>query len=460
MQFQVKNSEIVILIAVSLMALGANLPDGTLGHMVDRNLLLVTLVTTVVISLFRYLKLMLFITVSVLAIGANLPDQLANQLGISQLAMIVASGVLVFVALLYKLYPMRPLTRSWSQEEESVSSRNDTINSRNDVVTAILNGDTAALHQLLLADVEINFSQNGAIPLFLAIEMGHADLVLLLLLHGAKLKVRNKEGQTPIAYALQRKEMRIAGIIHYASKQILAAQDKALSPKQHKGKIVVLFADICGSTALYDKLGNEAALYAITNTLNILIHEVANHEGIVIKTIGDEIMCTFPNVEVATEAACAMQAAIDAQRPGGTHSISVRIGFHYGDVIHKGNDVFGDTVNIAARVTATTRARQIMTTQTVVDALPLGLLDRVHPVMRSVFRGKQDSFAVFQIIWELDSTLYGRVGQAIQRKAEEESPQAENEVTDGSRPDFLYPHLITIDGVQTGSFTNTGRKTA
>ncbi len=95
MQIQIKNSEIVILLIVSLMALAANLPDNITGQLVDKNLLLVSLVVTVVISLFRYLKLMLFITVSVLAIGANLPDQLAAQFGISQLAMIVASGALV-----------------------------------------------------------------------------------------------------------------------------------------------------------------------------------------------------------------------------------------------------------------------------------------------------------------------------------------------------------------------------
>src|SRR5664279_3962692 len=109
MQIRITNSEVIILVIVSLMALAANLPEGSIGNIVDRDLLLVTLVATVVISLFRYLKLMLFLTVSVLAIGANLPDQLANQLGISQLAMIAASGVLVTIAALYKLYHHRLL---------------------------------------------------------------------------------------------------------------------------------------------------------------------------------------------------------------------------------------------------------------------------------------------------------------------------------------------------------------
>jgi len=76
---QIKTNEGVVLLIVSLMALTANLPEGMIGHIVDRNLLLIALTATVIISLFLYVKLMLFITVSVLAIGANLPDQLANQ---------------------------------------------------------------------------------------------------------------------------------------------------------------------------------------------------------------------------------------------------------------------------------------------------------------------------------------------------------------------------------------------
>ena len=133
MQIRMNNSEIAILFIVSLMALAANLPDGLIGNLVDRNLLLVTLVVTVFISLFRYLKLMLFLTVSVLAIGANLPDQLAARLGISQLAMIVASGALVCVSLLYKFYYLRPQgkkTSDSSDTEESSNPRYDTLNSR------------------------------------------------------------------------------------------------------------------------------------------------------------------------------------------------------------------------------------------------------------------------------------------------------------------------------------------
>ena len=445
MQIRITNKEVVILFIVSLMAFAANLPDGVVGNLVDRNLLLVTLVVTVVISLFRYLKFMLFLTVFVLAIGANLPEQLANQLGISQAAMIVASGVLVCVALLNKIYHLRPLRILGKKSKVADNPRVDTIDSRSDVINAVINGDFASLHQALLSGVEINFRQNGDIPLFLAIEKGYADLVLLLLSYGATLRIKNKEGKSPIEFALLKEDIRIAEIIRYASKQNLAVQSRAVFPASQKSKMVILFADICGSTALYDKLGNDAALHVITHTLNILTQEVAAHNGILIKTIGDEIMCSFPNIVLATQAASAMHRAIEARRPGGQHSIFVRIGFHYGEVIHKENDVFGDAVNIAARVTAVTRARQIMTTQAVVDSLPTGFAGKVRPVMRAAFRGKQDSFAVFQILWEQEDTIFRRVGQTAFRKPDENGSETFSGVRTIQHPEQQYDQTITLE---------------
>ena len=426
MNLNFKSSDIWLLLIVSLMAFGVNLPDHLVGNSLDRNLLLIALVTTVFISLFRYLRLMLFLTVSILAIGANLPDQLATQLGISRTAFIVASGVLVVVSLLYKLYD-RQKGESEATDEDiyaevtgtqvAVSHLRDTIESRTSVLVAIMNGDFAALHQLLISDVEVNFSQEGQIPIFLAIEKGNADMVLLLLIHGAKLRIKNQLGLTPTDVALRLRFARIAKILHYADTQNMAIQNRAIYSAQQTRKMAVLFADICGSTSLYDKLGNEAALNMITSTLNLMKQEVAKHKGTVIKTIGDEIMCTFPNVLLAAKTARAIHLAIDLGKPGGEHPIAVRIGLHFGDVILKANDVFGDTVNVAARIASITRAQQTMTTQDAVNALPEDFEGKVVPITRASFRGKQDELAVFQLLWEEDS-LSSRVGDSTLRRHE------------------------------------------
>ncbi len=433
MQFNIKSSEVWLLLVVSLMALAANLPDDMLGHTLDRNLLLIALAVTVFISLFRHLKLMLFITVSILAIGANLPDQLATQLGISRTALIVASGVLVVMALMYKLYHQRKPESKAADESEyeataqvPVSHLRDTIDSRLSVISAIMNGDFAALHQLLVSDVEVNFSQDGQIPIFLATEKGNVDIVLLLLIHGAKLRIKNQHGLTPTDFALKLRFARIAKILHYAEAQNMSIQNRAVYSSQQTRMMAVLFADICGSTALYDQLGNEAALNMITRTLNLLKQEVARHKGTLIKTIGDEIMCTFPNALRAAQAARAMHHVVDAEKPGGEHPIAVRIGIHFGDVILKANDVFGDTVNVAARIASITRARQTMTTQEVIDALPADIGYRAVPITRASFRGKQDTLEVFQLLWEPEDTLSGRIGDSTSRRQKESGENSSN----------------------------------
>ncbi len=184
-------------------------------------------------------------------------------------------------------------------------------------------------------------------------------------------------------------------------------------------KLAILFADVSGSTALYEKLGDIEALRIITNCLNILINELSSHHGVLIKTIGDEIMCTFPSPADALEAACAMQLAIDRERPSGNRPIYIRIGFHYGDVICEGNDIFGDAVNVAARVTSITRARQILTTPAAVNELPAKLRSKVRQITRAEFRGKEEAIDVFQVSWEQDDTMTTRIGLPQFRKPSE-----------------------------------------
>jgi class 3 adenylate cyclase len=192
-----------------------------------------------------------------------------------------------------------------------------------------------------------------------------------------------------------------------------------MSTEQQKSQLSILFADISGSTALYDKLGNELAMHLVTRTLDVLIREMSILQGTLIKTIGDEIMCTFADAAAAVNAARAMQMAMEEQTPVNGHHIYVRIGIHCGEVIQEAGDVFGDAVNVAARVTAITRARQILTTQSVVDKLPPELRKKARPVMRGELRGKEGALAIFQVIWEKEDTMSTRIGMSVFRKPAE-----------------------------------------
>lgn len=212
MQEQAKLSEIAILCIVSLMALAANLPESLVGNLIDQKLLIITLTVFVVVALFRYLRLMLFITISILAIGANIPKELSGVLGIDSVIMIGTLFLLVAASLLNQALKLLPT-------EKIEVAKLDTPESRHAVLTAIMKGDLSTLHHLLATDVEINFVHNGTAPIFLATEKGYADVVLILLSHGAKFRVKNGEGKTPMEIALLHKYTRIAEILHYAAKQ-------------------------------------------------------------------------------------------------------------------------------------------------------------------------------------------------------------------------------------------------
>jgi hypothetical protein len=220
MQEQAKLSEIAILCIVSLMALAANLPESLVGNLIDQKLLIITLTVSVVIALFRYLRLMLFITISVLAIGANIPEELAGVIDINPIVMVVTLILLVAASLLNQALKLLPT-------EKIEVAKLDTPESRHAILTAIMKGDLSTLHHLLAMDVEINFVHNGTAPIFLATEKGYADIVLILLSHGAKFRVKNVAGKTPMEIALMHKYTRIAEILHYAAKQHQEKQEPA-----------------------------------------------------------------------------------------------------------------------------------------------------------------------------------------------------------------------------------------
>jgi adenylate cyclase len=173
----------------------------------------------------------------------------------------------------------------------------------------------------------------------------------------------------------------------------------------HVERRAILFADISGSTALYDTLGNEAAKNIISRTLEVLSGCCTAQGGTVIKTIGDEVMCSFPAAEAAFEAACAMQQAMESGVPGVTVPVRIHVGAHFGEVICEQGDVHGDAVNVAARITEVSRAREIIVSQDLVEALPEKLRGSARQIFRGELRGKQEEVGLYRVAWEMDETV-------------------------------------------------------
>src|SRR5919198_35695 len=120
----------------------------------------------------------------------------------------------------------------------------------------------------------------------------------------------------------------------------------------------VLFADVSESTKLYETAGDATALEAISGCIAAARHATEASGGRVVKTIGDEVMGLFPGPNAAAE----IQAKIETLPEVAGTKLGVRIGFHHGPVLQRDDDVFGDTVNLAARLVAQAKKGEIITT--------------------------------------------------------------------------------------------------
>ena len=186
---------------------------------------------------------------------------------------------------------------------------------------------------------------------------------------------------------------------------------------------VVLFADVCGSTHLYEVLGDARAFAAINQCLAVLRRATEAFQGRVVKTIGDEIMAVFPSVLSGVQAACAMQSEVEALVPiENDVRLAIRIGLHHGPVLIQDDhaDVFGDTVNVAARLSELANAGQIISSGTTVAGLPPLLRASTRALYALPLKGKASDIKVVEVLWQEgeDATLMvGRTHPAAQTVA-------------------------------------------
>lgn len=164
------------------------------------------------------------------------------------------------------------------------------------------------------------------------------------------------------------------------------------------GSLAVLFADVSGSTRLYDALGNTQALSCIGLCLQIIREAAEGQGGRVVKAIGDELMCAFPDPASAARAAAEMQNRVSMQDPVSGQQLAIRVGMHFGPVIEREGDVFGDCVNVASRMAGLAKAGQIITTRELVEKLPTDLRTMTRSLDFMSVKGKDEDIAVFEFI--------------------------------------------------------------
>jgi len=165
-------------------------------------------------------------------------------------------------------------------------------------------------------------------------------------------------------------------------------------------EVAIVFADVVGSTQLYDKFGDTKASETVALCLDVMKDATHQFNGTVIKTIGDEVMSTFPTVEEAMGAAVMMQARISADtKQEDRITVSIRIGCHYGPVVQEQNDIFGAAVHTANRMTSQAKARQIVISGGTVDRMSPELKKQTRQIDIATVRGKLDEVALYEFLW-------------------------------------------------------------
>ncbi len=161
----------------------------------------------------------------------------------------------------------------------------------------------------------------------------------------------------------------------------------------------VLFADIAESTRLYDTLGDQQAQQVVSRCLTSMMQVVGRQGGKVVKTVGDELMCRFPSPDAAVQAACQINETLNLGGHG-LPALAVRIGLHYGPMIEAQEDIYGDSVNLAARMVSMARARQIITTQETVARLSADVARLTRAYDQTTVKGKPDPITIYEVLWD------------------------------------------------------------
>ena len=201
--------------------------------------------------------------------------------------------------------------------------------------------------------------------------------------------------------------------------------------------VAVLFADIAGSTRLYEQLGDEKALAAIGDCLAIVATTAHGHGGRLVKTIGDEAMVAFPGAAEAVSAAAEFQQRMAEHTRGRNLRLAFRVGIHCGPALETDGDMFGDSVNVAARMVGLAKSGQVILSGAAAERLPAELRACVRELDVLTVKGKEKDIAILELLWQDSAELTTLTTRPMLRSAR-------LELVHGTRAIELGPATSTL----------------
>ena len=170
---------------------------------------------------------------------------------------------------------------------------------------------------------------------------------------------------------------------------------------QFARQVAVMFTDIQGSTRFFETYGDIEGRLMIERHNALVFPCIQSHDGRIVKTIGDAVMAAFSAPDQAVRAAMEMQRTLAAHNRDvrATDHIHIRIGINCGEGLVDADDIFGDVVNVAARIESLAAGDDILLSDTVYDQLPPDLRSGCRFDRRVAVTGKQSPMDVYRAVW-------------------------------------------------------------
>jgi class 3 adenylate cyclase/tetratricopeptide (TPR) repeat protein len=169
-----------------------------------------------------------------------------------------------------------------------------------------------------------------------------------------------------------------------------------------EGTVTVLFTDVEGSTDLTTRQGDEVAREILRAQRELVREQVEMHSGHEVKSLGDGFMVAFASARKAVACAVGIQRALEKhnRRQPPDQQVRVRIGLNTGEVIQEEADLFGEAVNVAARIAAKAKGGEILASDAVKAVM--GRAKDAELVDRGRFRlkGLPARWRLFEVVWQ------------------------------------------------------------
>jgi len=207
----------------------------------------------------------------------------------------------------------------------------------------------------------------------------------------------------------------------------------------------VMFADVAGSTRLYERLGDSIANQMIGDAIKLASEIIKKHDGVVIKTIGDEVMCRFPSADKAILCACDINETMENQPIKNGVGLVFSIGVHWGTaILQDDGDIFGDVVNLASKMAKLAKARQIITTGTTQRCIiSKELQSKFREIEKMHVKGRTEPVSIYEVMWEPDElqampTIIGHSLELTSNKPLNIYYQHRKQVLEPGSPSFTF----------------------